>query len=148
MVASLAIAFIWAFSESVFFFIVPDVWLTWLVISKSASKKLFLAVVSAILGAVLGGVVVYQAGKSFDSYVIKGWLDKVPGISLQLIENISIQVDGQGVYSYLKGMWGGNPYKIYAFLWGTKAGNLWQWLMISVVARATRYFCDWTCSFD
>jgi membrane protein YqaA with SNARE-associated domain len=69
MVASSLIAFIWAFCEATFFFIVPDVWLTWLVISKSDYKELSRAVFCATLGAIVGGIVVYQAGR-FLSYSI------------------------------------------------------------------------------
>ncbi len=139
MVAAGAIAFIWAFCEATFFFIVPDVWLTWLVISKANYKKLSLAVFCATLGAIVGGIIVYQAGRILSFPIVSDWLDQVPGISRELIASVAVQVDQNGVYSYLKGMWGGNPYKIYAFLWGVKAGNLGQWLMVSIAARAARF---------
>ncbi|MCB9757337.1 MAG: hypothetical protein H6753_02795 [Candidatus Omnitrophica bacterium] len=139
MVASSLIAFIWAFCEATFFFIVPDVWLTWLVISKSDYKELSRAVFCATLGAIVGGIVVYQAGRFLSYSIVSGWLDQVPGISRELIASLAMQVDQNGVYSYLKGMWAGNPYKIYAFLWGAKAGNLWPWLGVSIGARAIRF---------
>ena len=139
MVALVIIPFTWALFEAVFFFIVPDVWLTWLVISKRNWKQISAAILCATCGAILGGMIVYYLGENLPRLVIVNWLDQIPGISQSLIENISGEVDRDGVFSYLKGMWGGNPYKVYSAFWGERNGDLGLWVLISVVARASRF---------
>jgi membrane protein YqaA with SNARE-associated domain len=54
---ALMIAFLWGFSEAVWFFIIPDIFLT--LIALFSLKRALVAMVWTILGAMLGGAILY-----------------------------------------------------------------------------------------
>lgn len=129
-------AFVWGLAEATFFFIVPDVLLTW--IATRSLRSSIQASLAALAGALVGGAaVVTFASVSPDR--AHGLLLHVPGINVHLLERVSGQADELGLLAVLFGPLKGIPYKIYAVEWGTRGGALLPFLLISVPARWVRF---------
>jgi hypothetical protein len=134
--AMMIAAFLWGLAEATFFFIVPDVLLTW--IATRSLRSSIQASLVALAGALVGGVaVVTFAAASPDR--AHGLLLHIPGINLHLLERVSGQVDELGLLAVLFGPLKGIPYKIYAVEWGTRGGALLGFLLISIPARWVRF---------
>ena len=129
-------AFLWGLAEATVFFIVPDVFLTLAGCrSLRASMK---ACGWALCGALLGGVIMYTAGRN-DPENARDLLTRVPAIDAGLIQRVQIQESEHGLSAVLIGPTVGVPYKIYAVEWGARQGNLPAFLLISVPARGIRF---------
>jgi hypothetical protein len=128
---------LWGLAEATLFFIVPDVWLTFLAL-KNLHRSL-VAAVWALGGALLGGVAMYSFGAHAHD---AGWraLDAVPAISPALIAHVHVQVEEHGLWAMLLGPIGGIPYKIYAVVWGARHGSVLAFLLVSLPARGVRFF--------
>jgi membrane protein DedA with SNARE-associated domain len=131
-----ASAFAWGLAEATVFFIVPDVLLTLLACrSIRASLK---AGCSALLGAILGGFIMYTAGHAGPE-TSRIWLAHVPAIDHRLIQQVQSQLSEYGLYAVLTGSTVGIPYKIYAVEWGARHGDVRAFLLVSVPARGIRF---------
>lgn len=139
MVSYCIIPFVWGLAEAIFFFIVPDVWLTWLVFTSGDVQKLKRPVIWALTGALLGGILMYNAGRVLPYERITGCLAHVPGISPPLISTVAQQMDHDGIWSVFEGVIKAIPYKIYAVQWGAHGGNMWVWVLASAAARGGRF---------
>jgi membrane protein YqaA with SNARE-associated domain len=129
-------AFAWGLAEATFFFIVPDVLLTW--IATRSLRTSLQATLVALAGALIGGAaVVTFASNAPDT--AHAFLLHIPGINAHLLERVSGQVDELGLMAVLFGPLKGIPYKIYAVEWGTRGGALLPFLLISVPARWVRF---------
>jgi len=130
------ISLLWAFSEASFFFIVPDIWLSYT--SLNSLKKGFKNVIFALIGALLGGTVMYILGRNDITAIIK-FLAKIPLIDLGIINDVkeSIQIDG--VSAMFVGPLKGIPYKIYASYAGALSMNYFVFILISIFARGIRF---------
>jgi len=129
-------AFAWGLAEATLFFIVPDVLLT--MIGCRSIRASLKATGAAILGALLGGLVMFAAGHAAPE-TARTLLAHVPGIHPQLIERVQAQLSERGLGAVLLGPIVGVPYKIYAVEWGARHGNLSMFLLISIPARGIRF---------
>ena len=131
------VAFLWAGLEASIFFIVPDVWLTLVVVNKNLKTSLK-ALFYALAGALLGGLCVYAAAVSFPeaTYNI---LNSIPGISEDLFIDVKKDVCVFGMLSFFPGLIKGIPYKIYAFQSGMLGKNPFSFISLTSVVRATRF---------
>ncbi len=132
-----AVACAWGFAEATLFFIVPDVWLTFL-----ALLGLRLALVAAawsLVGALAGGLVMLVLGVQAPGAALR-LLDAVPAISPELIARVRAQVDAHGAAAVVLGPIGGVPYKIYAVDWGARHASWLAFLLVSIPARGVRFF--------
>src|SRR5262245_21751474 len=114
-------AFLWGLAEATFFFIVPDVLLT--AIGCRSIRAGFHATGFAILGALLGGLIMYAAGNAAPERS-RSFLTRVPAIHSQLVERVQLQLSEHGLGAVLLGPAAGIPFKIYAVEWGARHGNL------------------------
>jgi len=129
-------AFGWGLVEATVFFIVPDVLLT--AIGCRSIRASLKATGLAILGALLGGLIMYlSAGVSPETS--QTVLTHVPAIHPRLIEDVRSQLSERGLMAVLFGPTEGVPYKIYAVEWGVRHGNLPLFLLISIPARGIRF---------
>ena len=135
--AALTLAFAWGLAEATFFFIVPDVLLT--LIACRAVRPAVKATITALAGALAGGALMYSFGVR-DPDTAQVFLDHVPAISPELIDEVRRQVSVSGLAAVLLGPLKGIPYKIYAVEWGAQERSLVPFLMISVPARYLRFF--------
>src|SRR5207249_2141890 len=129
-------AMAWGFSEATFFFIVPDVFLTWLALDRS--RAAWLGCLWAALGALAGGTLMYAWGfLALDSAV--RFLEHVPAISRTTCDFVSRQVRTRGVAALFLGPITGTPYKIYAVQAGAVHIDLPIFLLVSMPARLIRF---------
>lgn len=135
--AALVLALAWGLAEATFFFIVPDVLLT--LIACRALKPALKATTLALLGALVGGALMYAIGRR-DPANARAFLDQIPAISPGLISRVSSQVNDNGLWAVLLGPMKGIPYKIYAVEWGSREGSLATFMLISIPARYIRFF--------
>jgi len=133
----LVLACAWGLAEAMFFFIVPDVLLTF--IACRLLRPALKATIAALLGALAGGALMFAFGLQ-DSNTAQAFLDHIPAIDPALIARVSAQVSDSGLLAVLLGPMKGIPYKIYAVEWGSRHGNIVEFLLISVPARYVRFF--------
>jgi membrane protein YqaA with SNARE-associated domain len=132
-----AIALGWGFAEATFFFVVPDVWISLLAMfSWRAGLR---AVAWAVVGALIGGTLMYGLGAQLDRDGGARFLDAVPAISPEMIDRVEEEMRESGPASMMLGPLQGTPYKIYAWAAGTQEQPLGALLLWTVPARAARF---------
>ncbi len=131
------VSFVWGFSEATFFFFVPDIWLSRIVLEDK--KEAYINIACTTLGALFGGAVLYFLALSyFDD--IRGLLDLIPGVSNTMVEQTGEQVQALGIWETLMtGITSGVPYKIYASWSGYLGLSFGTFLLASAVIRTLRF---------
>jgi membrane protein YqaA with SNARE-associated domain len=130
------IAFAWGILEATVFFIVPDVFLTALALRRV--KPALVAALAATAGAMLGGIVMYEAGQHAPDAAHK-LLCSVPGIDAGLVADVRNHLDEHGYVALVRGLFRGRPYKIYAVECGANSSGLASFLAMSAFARMLRF---------
>jgi hypothetical protein len=131
-----ALAWGWGLAEATFFFLVPDVYLTFVALrSLRAGLK---AAAAASAGALIGGSLLYFWGLCSPQLALR-FLSHVPGIHDPLIARVGTELEARGLVAMLQGPLQGTPYKIYAVQWGILHGSWGSFLLVSVPARAGRF---------
>jgi membrane protein YqaA with SNARE-associated domain len=130
------IAFLWGFAEATVFFIVPDVYLGFVALFHW--RRGFSAAVAALLGAMLGGSVMYILAMNNPSG-INELLIGVPLINTALVNEVSENMRIHGLVAILTGPLKGTPYKIYAAQAGEQAFSFLSFLLITIPARLERF---------
>jgi membrane protein YqaA with SNARE-associated domain len=129
------VALAWGFAEATLFFIVPDVWLTFVaVIDGTLAVR---ANVAAICGALIGGCVTYCWARVNPAEARRA-IGAVPGISAAMVARVGRDVHEQGSRAILWGPLRGVPYKIYAAAAGAERRPLVPFLLVSIPARIPR----------
>jgi len=135
-IKSYLISLFWAFCEATFFFIIPDVWLSFT--SMDSLKKGFKNVFFALIGALLGGTVMYLLG-SHDIDSLTDFLAKTPDIDYELLENTKESIQSEGLAAPLVGPIKRVPYKIYGAYYGGLSLSYIMFMLISIPARLIRF---------
>jgi membrane protein YqaA with SNARE-associated domain len=133
---ALVLAFIWGFSEAVFFFFVPDVLLT--AIAARSMAAAIKASVAALAGALIGGAVMVVIAHTSPE-TARTLLLHIPGIHANLLERVAGQIEERQLVAVLLGPLKGIPYKIFAVEWGSRHGAMIPFLLISIPARYVRF---------
>ena len=131
------IAGAWGFAEATFFFVVPDVWTTWVGLRRP--KRALGTTVSALGGAMLGGTLTYWWGRKVADHTSRRVLVKVPAITDGMITEVEQEVTKSGSASLLRGPTRGVPYKLYARTAGLQRTSLLKFLAWSVPGRLIRF---------
>lgn len=126
----------WGFAEATFFFIVPDVLLSWIALDRV--RAAWAACIWATLGALIGGTVMYLWG-AIAVNTASAALDYVPAISREMCDTVAGQMRTRGAGALFVGPLAGTPYKIYAVQAGGAQLGLLPFLLISVPARLLRF---------
>jgi len=129
-------ALVWGFAEATFFFIVPDVIISY--VALTSARRGTVAALWAVVGAVAGGAVMWGLGARYSEQVF-GAIGLVPAVSGGMIDSVAVQTGELGLVAVLTGPLRGTPYKIYAAQWGAVGGSLGLFLLASVVARLPRF---------
>jgi membrane protein YqaA with SNARE-associated domain len=124
------VAFAWGFAEATLFFIVPDVFLTF--VGCRALRPALKATVAALVGALIGGAVTY-------SFVAPETILRVPGINYDLAMSVQTELQDRDLVALLIGPLRGIPYKVYAMEWAARGGSLTPFLLVSIPARWLRF---------
>lgn len=131
------IALIWGFCEATFFFIVPDVWLS--LIAISSLKKGLIACLYALVGAVLGGLLIYYCA-SRDAFSVIHFFNALPGVYPALQALVYDQLQSQGIGAMMMGPLQGLPYKLFALQAAQLNISPLLFLLVSIPARLARFF--------
>jgi hypothetical protein len=126
--------FLWGFAEGVFFFIVPDVYVTFATLfSLRAGVTAWIA---SIAGSLVAVTVIHFLTEAGVAYV--RFLAAVPGISWTMLEHAKLLLSATGLpYTPLLIM-GGVPLKVYAGMASSLGISLGAVLLWTVFARIVR----------
>lgn len=130
------VAVIWGFCEATFFFIVPDVWTSF--VGRKKLRAGLIACAFALVGALAGGWVIYTYGQA-NPDTVNGQLARVPGISESQIAAILEKMSAGPYRAMLTGPAAGNPYKIYAANFHRYDDSLGTFLLATIPARLIRF---------
>jgi membrane protein YqaA with SNARE-associated domain len=131
-------AFVFGAAEATFFFIVPDVFTSWLVIRQSRSG--FLACVYATMGAVIGGSILFWIGKDQELRSIALEACAVlPGIQMPLISHAAAELRENGLGGLFTGVLSGIPYKLFALQVAPLGIRFSDFIIASIAARLMRF---------
>jgi hypothetical protein len=131
------VAFGWGGAEATLFFVVPDVWIGLLALFNWRAG--LRAVVWAVMGALVGGALMYGVGAQFDRDSSARLLDAVPAISPGMVERVEEEMRQHGPASMVLGPLRGTPYKIYARTAGVQEQPLSAVLLWTIPARGARF---------
>jgi membrane protein YqaA with SNARE-associated domain len=131
-----ALAAAWGFAEACFFFIVPDVLLSWIALTDV--RRALLACLYALAGALLGGTLVWFWGGS-QPELFRHFFVALPGMDSDLLAAVRIQLQEQGLTAVLFGPLRGTPYKLYALEASVQRYPYLPFLLISIPARLIRF---------
>jgi hypothetical protein len=107
---ALQAGFWWGLAEGLFFFIVPDVYISFSALfSLRAGAAAWL---SSIAGSVAAISVIYLLTAAGTDYL--GFLQAIPGISGSLIESVRAKLSAEGLPRTPLLVFGGVPLKVYA----------------------------------
>lgn len=127
----------WGFAEATFFFVVPDVWTSWVGLRKP--KRALGTTVSALGGALVGGTVTYAWGRKVPAPSSRAALVKIPAITEGMVDNVEREMTESGHASIMRGPTRGVPYKLYARASGLQRKSLLGFLAWSVPGRLIRF---------
>ncbi|MCP5063422.1 MAG: hypothetical protein GY936_13300 [Ignavibacteriae bacterium] len=129
----------WGFFEGTFFFIVPDIIITFVAMfsfKKSVQQMLFV-----LLGSLLAGLLMFYLGK-INYQLAKSIVLNVPFVGDEMFATVKQQYETSGIWALCKGPMSGIPYKIFA-IQAYKYSNLLIFLLISIPARLERVVITW-----
>jgi membrane protein YqaA with SNARE-associated domain len=131
------VAFWWGAAEAVVWFVVPDVFLTWVAVRSGlrASPRL---VVLAVAGAIVGGVLAYGWGAAAPG-TARDAMERLPGVDVAMVEAVGADVEAAGPVALLKGPARGRPYKLYAAAAGEHGESLLLLVLWTIPGRAMRF---------
>lgn len=126
----------WGLAEATLFFIVPDVYLTFLALQSG--KKAFKACWWALAGALLGGTIMYMWG-TLQPQVSLQMVERVPAINEEMIAEVDRNMQTKGLWAMILGPAQGIPYKIYAVMAAQQNIPFLLFLLASLPARVIRF---------
>jgi membrane protein YqaA with SNARE-associated domain len=130
------LAFAWGLAEATFFFIVPDVLTSRLVLRRPKSG--FAACFASLAGALLGGALLFFLGRHSAPQLL-GAFDHLPGINPALVDRARVGLVEHGPVALFTGVLGGIPYKLYATQAAGTGMGAGIFLLTTVFARLSRF---------
>jgi membrane protein YqaA with SNARE-associated domain len=134
--AVLIAAALWGFAEATLFFLVPDVILSAVAIVNWRLASW--ACLAATGGALLGGALMYRAGRR-SGPAVRALLLRIPGIGPAMLERVASEVASRRFLAVLLGPLSGTPYKLYAVEAGRRGLPLGGLMLVSIPARMLRF---------
>lgn len=131
------VAATWGTAEATVFFIVPDLWTSWLALHNP--KRGMTATISALAGALAGGATTYLTAQRMDPDDTERILASIPGISKSMIAKVERELDEKGWSGLILGPTRGVPYKIYARTLAHGNASFAKFMALSVPARMGRF---------
>lgn len=126
----------WGFSEALFFFIVPDVGVG--LVAMLSFRDGLKAAVAAILGAILGGTLLFAVIHLGLGSGVERFLLIIPGITPSMLNVARSQIAQAGVGALVVAPLQGIPYKIYVTELTLTGSNLSALLLWTIPSRALR----------
>ncbi len=134
------VALLWGFAESTFFFVIPDVFLSYAAILSW--RRTWKHLLAATAGALLGGAMLFQwsAAKPISAH---GAIARVPFVREGMFAQVDAGFRTHGLLSIFLGSVSGIPYKLYA-VEGPKFCSEAQFLFATPLARLIRFLLVWS----
>jgi hypothetical protein len=130
------LAFAWGLAEALFFFIVPDVLTSRLVLRDT--RRGFMACLYGVAGALIGGAVLFELGRA--CVPLLAAMDYIPGIGDGAIELARAGLEQSGLAALFTGALGGLPYKLFAAQAAAATDSgIGLFLLVSALARLARF---------
>lgn len=134
---SLILSFLWGIGEATFFFIVPDVFLSYLALNIE-SKKLLKANFAALAGACVGGTIIWFIAV-FTQVSAIDLFDWIPFIDAKTIGEAQHLAQNKGVASIVFAPLSALPYKLVAFQVSNLGVSLPFFIFVTFIGRAYRF---------
>ncbi len=131
-------AALWGFGEAIFFFIAPDVLIS-MIAAQRRLRAALLAAFIVFLAALVGGVLMYSWGAGTKLKIIFGFMDVIPAISREMLQQALHDLQSRGPWAVLNGMFTGTPFKVYAALAPHAGISLFAFLLVSLSVRIIRF---------
>lgn len=131
----LVTSFAWGFSEATLFFFLPDIAVG--AVALVNFRKGLKAVVAAVAGAVLGGLVLWAVAR-IAGPGIHELLTRLPAIPDRFFADVRQSLLDDGGLAVVTGPGRGIPYKLYAADWGVLGWNPLSLALWTIPARALR----------
>jgi membrane protein YqaA with SNARE-associated domain len=135
----LAAAFLWGLAESTFFFIIPDVFLSF--VAMLDWRSTWRHIVAALAGALLGGALLFHWSQT-DPKAAHATVARVPFITPGMFAKVNSGFDKMGLLAVLSGSVSGIPYKLYA-VEAPRVSTQFAFLLATPPARAVRFTLVW-----
>lgn len=132
-----AVAALWGAAEASAFFVVPDVWLSRLVLHDP--KRAYLACGSALAGALVGGILTRAWVQRVGAERSRAAMRALPSISDEMITRVEDGVREGGFRAAVAGPTKGVPYKLYVRAAALENIGLGPMLAWSVPGRLPRF---------
>jgi membrane protein YqaA with SNARE-associated domain len=126
----------WGFAEATLFFIVPDVWLTFVAVGDRRAALWGCA--ASTVGALAGGLLMFAWGVADADHAL-AVIDAVPAIDGRMLAHVQAQIEDLGSWALLVGPAIGTPYKVYAATAGAAGVSIAAFVVASLTSRATRF---------
>ena len=133
------IALLWGFAEGTLFFVVPDVVISLAAILRPRSAWRHVA--AAIVGAVLGGAVLFSWSVRDPHGAIEA-VARVPFVRQRMLDEVHTGYTQRGMVALFLGPLFGTPYKIYA-VEAPKFERESAFLLATAPARGERFLLVW-----
>lgn len=131
------LAFIWGLAEATFFFIIPDVILTFIAIH--GFKVGLNGSLLALAGAMIGGTIMYMwSVKQLTS--AQRFVEGIPAIQGKMMKDVEASLLHKGLIAMILGPIRGIPYKVYAIYAPHTGIGFIKFLIASIPARFIRFF--------
>jgi membrane protein YqaA with SNARE-associated domain len=137
--AGLIAAFLWGLAEATFFFIIPDVFLSFVAMLDWSST--WRHIVAALAGALLGGALLFHWAQA-DPKAAQAAVARVPFIAPGMLAKANSGLDEMGLLAVLTGSVSGVPYKLYA-VEAPRISTQLVFLLATPPARAVRFTMVW-----
>ena len=133
------LGFLWGIAEGTFFFIIPDLLLSWACLSGARKGLRMLCVIVA--GSLVAGFLMYTWASSHpgSSHAV---VASVPFVTPRMFEQVQTDYGNHGAFGMLLGPGSGIPYKVYAVL-APPVLPLGAFLAMSIPARIERLALSW-----
>jgi len=130
-------SFIWGFSEATFFFIIPDVLLSYYALKNDNLKNIFLINIICITGAAIGGTVIFIMSTVNHANVVDFMLS-VPAIHTYMLDHVEAEMSANTFLALVTGPLFGVPYKLFA-AFAPLYTNIFIFILFSIPARLIRF---------
>ena len=135
----LILAFLWGLAEATFFFIIPDVVLSF--VAMLDWRSTWRHIVAALAGALLGGALLFHWSQT-DPGAAHAAVARVPFITPGMFAEVNSGLDKMGLLGVLTGSVSGIPYKLYA-VEAPRVSTQFAFLLATPPARAVRFTLLW-----
>jgi hypothetical protein len=135
----LVVAFLWGMAEATFFFIIPDVFLSFVAVRDWRST--WKHIVAVLAGALLGGALLFHWAQA-DPKAAHAAVARVPFVTPEMFAKVNSGFDKMGLLAVLSGSVSGIPYKLYA-VEAPRVSTQFAFLLATPAARAVRFTLVW-----